>query len=342
MFLNPYDRDNRDLILNLYKEIITKYDIDGIHLDYIRFPEYNFNTYDYGYNEDIIEGFKEKYNTSLNPKSLTKGTEMHDKWCKFREDIINSWVEEIYNLVIHTKPGLWISAACYPDVENASKTIFQNVSDWVDNGWIDEVFSMTYSANNDYVIENAKLFENIVKDKAFYSVGISAFGTTNEYDFVTQLDIIRDIGADGSAIFSLGNITPENYGRFIVEGSYSKKSIQTYLLEKTVSTGLNDILHKLDVIYDFGNALFTSDITKKINEIISKSDNFNSSNSTIDQKFSYANKTIVDLNHLINIVNEYKINPEIDQEKLKAIEDDFRVLLRYITKTKNRLNARLT
>ncbi|HBR30988.1 MAG TPA: hypothetical protein DD733_02780, partial [Clostridiales bacterium] len=35
VFLNPYDKENRSLVLNIYKEIIENYDIDGIHLDYI-------------------------------------------------------------------------------------------------------------------------------------------------------------------------------------------------------------------------------------------------------------------------------------------------------------------
>ena len=41
VFLNPNDRECRDLVLGVYKELVTKDDLDGLHLDYIRFSEPN-------------------------------------------------------------------------------------------------------------------------------------------------------------------------------------------------------------------------------------------------------------------------------------------------------------
>ncbi|MBP5755406.1 MAG: family 10 glycosylhydrolase, partial [Clostridia bacterium] len=38
VFLDPLDDRSRKLVLDLYREILTKYDVDGLNLDYIRFP----------------------------------------------------------------------------------------------------------------------------------------------------------------------------------------------------------------------------------------------------------------------------------------------------------------
>ena len=57
VFLNPYNRECRDLILDIYRELLENYDIDGLHLDYIRFsePQQDGDFADFGYNEDIIQ-----------------------------------------------------------------------------------------------------------------------------------------------------------------------------------------------------------------------------------------------------------------------------------------------
>lgn len=156
VFLNPYNRECRDLILEIYREMLENYDLDGLHLDYIRFsePQRDETKADFGYNADIIAGFQAQYDTDVDPRTLASGSEMWRNWCKFREEIINSFVKEVYDLVREINPEIWISCACGPDLANTPTTIYQNCRDWVANGWMDEVFSMSYAAGLNYPIEN--------------------------------------------------------------------------------------------------------------------------------------------------------------------------------------------
>lgn len=85
-------------------------------------------------------------------------------------------------------PEIWISCACGPDLANTPTTIYQNCRDWVANGWMDEVFSMSYSAGLNYPIENGQLFMRAIGDDAFYSVGLSAFGTTERDVLLAQTE----------------------------------------------------------------------------------------------------------------------------------------------------------
>ncbi|PKM62417.1 MAG: hypothetical protein CVU97_05440 [Firmicutes bacterium HGW-Firmicutes-21] len=342
VFLNPYDRNNRALVFEVYKEIITKYDISGIHLDYIRFPEFNYQLYDYGYNEDIIKGFQRAYNTSIDPKTLTPGTAMHDNWCKFRENIINSWVEDVFDLVMDTKPELWISCAAYPEANAVPKTIFQNVRYWVEKGWMDEVFSMSYSTDNDFVRENAALFKSITTDKAFYAAGLSVFGTTTEINLAKQIDLIRDVGAEGSALFSLASISDKNYGNAIISGPYSVKSVQTYLLSKTISAGMDDILRKLNDVYGIdGKHKYDAHILPLISAMKAEADAFDLDNATISQKAAYVQKAISDLNNIVSVING--IAASGDERNMKnALLSDFNTLIKYMNQSQNRLNARLS
>jgi len=338
VFLNPYQEENRRLVLNVYREIIQKYDIDGIHLDYIRFPEPNFQKYDFGYNADIINGFQQAHNTDVNPKQLSKSDPLYYAWCKFREDIINSWVEEVYHLVKETKPDLWISCACYPDLDSAPKTIFQNVRVWLENGWIDEVFSMSYSADTAFVAENAQKFAQTVGDKAFYSTGIMAFGTTTPVDFANQLDAVRDCFANGSAVFSLGSITEDNYYDCMKYGPYSIKAVQTYKLNKTVSAGLTEILAKIEHVYGGETGSLNAKIKPLIEKLKSDADLFNLSSATVQQKIDYAEKTAKELN---NIISEIKKDAAVSEQVKNALTGDFKRLADYMLQSQNRLKNRL-
>lgn len=338
VFLNPYDKENRALVLSVYEEIIKKYDIDGIHLDYIRFPEPNYQKYDFGYNADIIKGFQQKYNTDVNPKQMTKDDPLYTAWCKFREEIINSWVEEVYHLVRSTKPDLWISCACYPALDEVPETIFQNVKVWLENGWIDEVFSMSYSADNEYVTNNAEKFKNTVGDKAFYSTGIMAFGTTTPIDFANQLDVVRNVYANGSAVFSLGSITEDNYYDCMKYGPYSVKAVQTYKLSKTISAGMSEILTKIDNVYGSEVGSLGGKIKPMIEKLKSDADLFNLSSATVQQKIDYTRKTIQALNNIISEINKAG---SVNEQVRTCLKDDFKRLADYMLQSQNRLKTRL-
>ncbi|HAN21024.1 MAG: hypothetical protein A2Y15_08175 [Clostridiales bacterium GWF2_36_10] len=340
VFLNPYNKSNRALVLSVYEEIIEKYDIDGIHLDYIRFPEYNMQKYDYGYNDDIIAGFQKAYKTNADPRTLIAGTAMHDNWCKFREEIINSWVKEVYNLVMNIKPNLWISCATYPNAETAPKIIFQNFSNWVEHGWIDEVFSMSYGADNSIVKENVRLYESIITDKTFYSTGLSAFGKTTQIDFAYQIDLVRGVGADGSAIFSLGSITQDNYWNAMQSGAYAVKSVQVYMLSKTISAGMSDILRKLDLVYGYNGKIKYDDLIRPlINDIKTKADAFDLENADIKQKLTYVTGAIDDLNNIISIIESNTTDSD-DQVLKNALVREFNKLIEYMKQSQNRLKVR--
>lgn len=248
VFLDPYTRECRDLVLSVYKAIIEKYDIDGLHLDYIRFPEYNYQLYDYGYNSDILAAFKKQSGISADPRSFESGSSEMQKWNAFRREIITSFVGEVYDLVCDTRPELWLTAATYPEVATVRNTIFQDVKTWVDNGWLDEVLSMSYGADNSYVSGNAKMYSGICRGKSFYSAGIQAFSETAKINFAYQLTEVISAGADGVSVFSLGSITPDTYQYQMTSGAFRDPSVQTYRFCETVKAQADYIVSKLDNI----------------------------------------------------------------------------------------------
>ncbi len=255
VFLDPYDPENRALVLAVYEELLANYDIDGIHLDYIRFPELNGEN-DYGYNDDIVNAFKDRSGYKGDLKRVSKESGVYRDFSAFRREIITSFVGEVYELVMRVKPDAWISVAAYPNTENAKNTIFQDVETWVNNGWIDEVFSMTYSADNAYVLSNAAHFAALTADKCFYSTGLDGYSGTRPEIFAYQFSAAREAGADGESLFAVTGKNSElwlrnseSYTRPVRLGAYSRPSVQTYLAGKTLIAQIDELFRKRDDVY---------------------------------------------------------------------------------------------
>ncbi len=119
-FMNPENPQTAQYLANICKEITDNYDIDGIHLDYIRYPE----TWDI-------------------KVSRSKGREY-----------ITNIVREIHDQVKAEKP--WVKMSCSPigkhdDLSrywsygwNAYTRVCQDAQGWLHNGLMDELFPMMY------------------------------------------------------------------------------------------------------------------------------------------------------------------------------------------------------
>ncbi len=223
VFLDPLDPRSREIVLGIYREMITKYDIDGINLDYIRFPGAADDGGDFGYNDDIIEAFRAETGIQTDPRRLVKNTSDLVKWCRFREGIINDWVTVVYDLVQETKPNLSISCAVGSNYPSTRTDICQNFVDWVDKGLIDEVFSMSYFSNLESPSNAIKTFTRYTKGKCFYTIGLSAFESSPDYILVGQVDIAAR-NCNGSNLFSWGSLIKheEHYFEALKESIWSR------------------------------------------------------------------------------------------------------------------------
>ncbi|MDD4124327.1 MAG: family 10 glycosylhydrolase [Eubacteriales bacterium] len=309
VFLNPYEEFSQNLVMSVYREIVENYDIDGIHLDYIRFPDPNSNDgADFGYNDDIIAGFQEAYNTTVNPKTMaTSGTNWNN-WCLFREQIINDWVAEVYTMAKELNPGLKITSAVSSNYPACRQTIFQNFNAWVEDGYMDEVFSMSYCANLEMPAANIITFTNYTDGKCFYSIGLSAFEKSPDYILAGQVQVARDSGAFGQNLFSWGSLISheENYFDALKAGIYSKKSVQTDKLSLTVAAYASRLLENADNAYAYlapEQEQFLTDIKGKVSVILNDAEAFDLDNSTNEQKIAYCEAAIAALAELKDRMN---------------------------------------
>lgn len=339
IFLNPYDKEVRSFLIDFYKEMLEKYDIDGIHLDYIRFPELNYGKTDFGYNENIVTAWQIENATTVNPATLTSGA-LYQSWLKFRQDIINSFVKEVYEMIKAEDPDTWLTAAVYPGIPSIKNDIFQDCANWVENGYVDELFSMSYGADNAYVSNNASKFVTLSGNKCFYSTGISAFGETVPMNFALQMTEVRQTGADGVAIFSLANIDVSNYFYPVTEGSFRNPSVQVDKLSVTAAAQLKYILDKAKNVYMPYAGLTEEDyqaLSALLTPILESAESFDLASATAGQKKDYCVATIGALKDVTEAVKALFDDPAHGKIAVKDLQD----LINWLTKSQNRIEARL-
>ena len=123
----------------LVEEITTRYDIDGIHFDYIRYPEYS-------------DAYPDVSFYAKNRRGMSKAD--------WRRANITHLMHTLYDRVKALNPWVCVSAATlgkHDDVAryssygwNAYRTVYQEAQRWMREGCIDAIFPMIYYTDNHF------------------------------------------------------------------------------------------------------------------------------------------------------------------------------------------------
>ena len=204
-FLDPGVPGTADYILKLVKEIVNGYDIDGIHFDYIRYPE-------------AARSFPDK----ITYRKYGRKMRLED----WRRQNINQMVYRIYDWVKLVKPWVQVSSSPLgkynriPRVPNAGWTayesVYQDAAQWLLAGKQDMIVPMMY-----YLHENFFPFvDNWVENANGRMIvpGLGAYRLLKEEadwtltDLTDQIDYSRYFGGAGCSFFRCGNILSDEKG----------------------------------------------------------------------------------------------------------------------------------
>lgn len=138
--LNPCLPEVRQYLVNLTRDIITRYPVDGLHLDYIRFPmdEVKKGT-DYPYDARTLALYKAA--TGKRPQTDAAS------WSRWRAEQVTNVVRQIRAMQKQARPGIMLTTACGPDMAEFKRFYFQDGASWLRGGLVDAVFVMNYNTS---------------------------------------------------------------------------------------------------------------------------------------------------------------------------------------------------
>lgn len=203
-YLDPGNPEARKHILKVVDEIVTNYDVDGVHFDYIRYPE--------------AAG---KFPDSDTFSKYGRGKSLQE----WRRENINALVSDIYDQTKEKKP--WVQVSCspigrYKDLDpmkgtwTAYSSVHQDAGKWMMDGKMDAVYPMMYyneAKFGTYVDEWVKTSNGrfVVPGLGVYRL-MSTEGNWPLKDITQQVDFIRTSQAAGAAYYRVGNVLSNTKG----------------------------------------------------------------------------------------------------------------------------------
>ncbi len=201
-WLCPSNPENVKLELNAIIEIVQNYKVDGIHLDYIRYPG-SHACFCTECRDRFILASKLKIQEW--PADVLHGSGKHSSaYTGWRVQQITRLVRLIHKRVRAIKPEVKISAAVFGGYPSCVTSIGQDWIAWAKAGYIDFVCPMNYTEDEKFFTD---LLENqlalMPKDVAIYpGIGATSSNSLLRPDAVIgQIHLARFLGASGWAIF---------------------------------------------------------------------------------------------------------------------------------------------
>lgn len=183
IYLNPASKDVQELIINGIKEIVKKYDIDGIHFDDYFYPDKTIDLKSY-----------EEYQAN-------GGTLAIDD---YRLNNISTLIKNAYSAIKEIKPKVLFGIAPEGNIENNYEKNYIDIKKILSNkGYIDYIMPQIYYGFKNETkpfIDTVNIWNSLIEIDdiklipalAFYKIGnIDKYAGTGENEWIENSDIIK-------------------------------------------------------------------------------------------------------------------------------------------------------
>ena len=203
-FIDPANPEVVDFLTKLILEICARYNIDGVNLDYVRYPvsakatSSNYAASNWGYTPYAREEFKKIY--GIDPVEISADSAMWNKWDIYRQDRITKYVANIKDVL--KDRGVVLSAVIFPDYKTSLETKQQNWQRWSSYNYVDALTPLILTA--DYNLADNMLDELRRKTSSrtkIYPGLFVGFMEGESEDLLKQIHIIRNRNLEGVVLF---------------------------------------------------------------------------------------------------------------------------------------------
>ena len=211
LFASPVPRDAADHLVAVVEDIARRYPVDGVHLDYVRYPNQQFD-----YSPGALRAFRQDLDASMTPAerrrfdpnsaaALIAATDTYpERWIGFRRSRLNALVLRMRTAVKASRPEALLSAAVYPDAAEASTRRLQDWSMWVENRWIDVVCPMAYTPDARIFATQIASVRQVAGTQPVWA-GIGAY-RLSPGETIDNIMTARRLGASGIVLFSYDSL----------------------------------------------------------------------------------------------------------------------------------------
>ncbi|WP_155990588.1 glycoside hydrolase family 10 protein [Paraoerskovia marina] len=208
-FLDAAIPEARQYVTDLLAELMGTYDVDGVHLDYIRYPvSLPWETAGFSYSDYSRSAFEAEF--GVDPYELSPDDAAWADWNAWREENVTSFVRGVRELQQSEAPDVQLSAAVFANPSDGLEKKFQNWGAWADEGLVDFLTGMTFGTSADSVgADTLAMRERVTNENLLYTATYGPFRGSTPQTMLDQVASVVDAGSDGAALFAYNQLTDE-------------------------------------------------------------------------------------------------------------------------------------
>ena len=202
-WLDPSSVDARAYLVRAIREIATRYTPDGIHLDFVRYPDFASSL-----GAASLPRFERALGRRLKawPKDVKWGGTERRAFMRWRAAQVDQFVGDARLALRAAAPGKLLTAAVYGKYPSCVDAVGQDWEAWLRNRVVDYVMPMNYTENMDLFCSLlAEQTRNQTQARRIIAgIGVTAAESRlDPVQVIDQIQAARNAGCPGFALFDL-------------------------------------------------------------------------------------------------------------------------------------------
>lgn len=207
LYTSPLHPDAAAHVARVAGDIVSRYDVNGVHLDYVRFPSPDFD-----YSRAALQEFKRSLlpDLSADERRRADAREADDptfytnmfpeRWRSYRQARLTAMVSQVRKAITAANPDVVLSAAVVPDLAAARALKMQDWRSWLDQSLLDVLCPMAYTQDRDLFGRQVRDARDLAGARPVWA-GIGAYRLSRAAT-LEHIATARYAGADGVVLFS--------------------------------------------------------------------------------------------------------------------------------------------
>jgi uncharacterized lipoprotein YddW (UPF0748 family) len=213
LYSSPLQADAAEHTVNVVRDLVARYPVDGVHLDYARYPNVDFD-----YSRLAVAAFRDEMQPELSPERraeldtasaddpLVYPETYPEAWTRFRRSRLTALLMRLQSAIRQVRPRAVVSAAVVADLEDATERRLQDWSTWLELGLLDAVCPLAYTVDPATFASQIAAARRVPGLHQVWA-GIGAFRLTVP-GTLENIFAARREGVDGIALFSYDSLAP--------------------------------------------------------------------------------------------------------------------------------------
>jgi uncharacterized lipoprotein YddW (UPF0748 family) len=211
------------------RDLVNRYAVDGVHLDYARYPNNRFD-----YSRGAIREFREAIRPTLAVSArrnvdaeeaddpLAYPDTFQDEWRAFRIARMTALVARLRKTIKAARETALVTVATAPDLGEARDRKLQDWGAWLQTGLVDAVCPMAYTSEPAQFAEQIAAARDVRGGRAVWA-GIGAYRLPPAQT-IENIETARRLGAAGVVLFSYDSLieTASDYLALVGRSAFAK------------------------------------------------------------------------------------------------------------------------